>query len=335
MRARGPLPMQGQSGRAMRTDIKDECRGQWRSILPRFGVPETALTGRHGPCPICGGKDRFRFDDIEGNGTWVCSQCDGFSGVDLVMNLHGWTFLRTCDELRKVIASADITAAPRSTATPPAASVRNDQDRADAQRRSRRTLWEASRPLTPGDDVCRYLNGRGITRLPVGPSLRICDRCIYGDGMTFPAMIAAVQDPDRQGVSLHRTFLKDAAKAPVAAPRKLMPGPIPDGSAVRLASHGAQLGIAEGIETALAASELFSIPTWAALTTSILKKWWPPEGVKEVVIFGDNDTNGAGQRASEHLAERLRAGGFVASIKVPAVVGTDWADVLALRKRGG
>ena len=36
---------------------------------PSLGVPAKALTNRHGPCPICGGKDRFRFDDKGGRGT--------------------------------------------------------------------------------------------------------------------------------------------------------------------------------------------------------------------------------------------------------------------------
>jgi putative DNA primase/helicase len=26
-------------------------------------MDERALSGKHGPCPLCGGRDRFRFDD--------------------------------------------------------------------------------------------------------------------------------------------------------------------------------------------------------------------------------------------------------------------------------
>ncbi|EGJ8043042.1 DNA primase, partial [Escherichia coli] len=40
------------------------ARGHWSSILPALGV--NVLKNRHQPCPVCAGKDRFRFDDREG-----------------------------------------------------------------------------------------------------------------------------------------------------------------------------------------------------------------------------------------------------------------------------
>jgi hypothetical protein len=42
---------------------------------------------RHQACPVCGGSDRFRFDDKEGRGTWFCNQCgagDGLAGRESV-----------------------------------------------------------------------------------------------------------------------------------------------------------------------------------------------------------------------------------------------------------
>jgi putative DNA primase/helicase len=60
-----------------REPLKDRAKGRWRNILPSLGIPSKALTNRHGPYPMCGGKDRFRFDDKGGRGTWFCSQCGG------------------------------------------------------------------------------------------------------------------------------------------------------------------------------------------------------------------------------------------------------------------
>ena len=51
--------------------------GRWREVLPRFGISAATLDGKHHPCPGCGGKDRFRFDDKNGRGTWICSQGGG------------------------------------------------------------------------------------------------------------------------------------------------------------------------------------------------------------------------------------------------------------------
>jgi putative DNA primase/helicase len=52
--------------------------------------------------------------------------------------------------------------------------------------------------------------------------------------------------------------------------RKMMPGSVPKGSAVRLTPvvPGGTLGIAEGIETALSVSILFNMPCWAAIGAS-------------------------------------------------------------------
>jgi|GEM_PF-1578105 len=61
-----------------------EFNGAWRQTLENYGCH--LPSGRHhGPCPVCGGKDRFRFDDKEGWGTWFCSQCDPQSGGGLLL----------------------------------------------------------------------------------------------------------------------------------------------------------------------------------------------------------------------------------------------------------
>lgn len=61
-----------------------EFNGAWRQTLENYGCH--LPSGRHhGPCPVCGGKDRFRFDDKDGRGTWFCSQCDPQSGGGLLL----------------------------------------------------------------------------------------------------------------------------------------------------------------------------------------------------------------------------------------------------------
>jgi putative DNA primase/helicase len=59
----------------------ERARNRWREILPRLGVDTQFLTNRHGPCPLCGGKDRFRFDDRDGSGSYICGQCGAGVGV--------------------------------------------------------------------------------------------------------------------------------------------------------------------------------------------------------------------------------------------------------------
>ncbi|WP_246102645.1 toprim domain-containing protein [Methylobacterium terricola] len=85
----------------------------------------------------------------------------------------------------------------------------------------------------------------------------------------------------------------------------MIPGTIPAGAAIRLFDHGPVLGIAEGVETALAAASLFGILCWAAINSTLLAKWEPPPNVETVIVFGDSDASFAGQAAAYALAHRL------------------------------
>jgi putative DNA primase/helicase len=105
------------------------------------------------------------------------------------------------------------------------------------------------------------------------------------------------------------------------------PGSRPDGGAVHLAEPADELGISEGIETSLAASRIFGIPVWSALDAGGLEKFAPPPGIKRLIIFGDNDENGVGQRAAYALAARL-SGRIAVEVKIPDQSDTDWNDVL-------
>ena len=168
-----------------------------------------------------------------------------------------------------------------------------------------------------------------------------CLRTVYNvryqsDCPSFhPAMIAMVTGPDGAPSTLHRTYLTDdGRKAPVIEPRRLMPGNVSKGAAIRLAPAGDVLGIAEGIETALSASALFGVPCWAAVNAGMLAAWQPPSEAKRIIIFGDNDSNYAGQAAAYALARRLGIGCMrVVDVQIPAEVGTDWNNVHQLRRQ--
>jgi len=64
-----------------RLDVRQIAQGRWKSILTALGADEKTLSGKHTACPLCGGKDRFRFDDKEGRGTYFCSGCGAGDGV--------------------------------------------------------------------------------------------------------------------------------------------------------------------------------------------------------------------------------------------------------------
>src|SRR5262249_49918290 len=81
----------------------ERARGRWREILPVLGIAATFLRNRHGPCPLCGGKDRFRFDDKNGDGTYFCNQCGAGTGVILVRKRHRWDHATACSAIDDII----------------------------------------------------------------------------------------------------------------------------------------------------------------------------------------------------------------------------------------
>jgi putative DNA primase/helicase len=82
------------------TKVTDLAQGHWPQILGALaGLTTQQLTDKHQPCPLCGGEDRYRFDDRDGSGSWFCNQCGGPSqsggagnGIDLLMRRTGWSF---------------------------------------------------------------------------------------------------------------------------------------------------------------------------------------------------------------------------------------------------
>jgi putative DNA primase/helicase len=302
-----------------RNSVHEVAAGRWPGILAALGVlDERQLTGRHCPCPVCGGRDRFRFDDKDGRGTWFCSHCGAGNGVDLVLQAKGWDFKTAAKEIEQAAGVIPAGAAPTR---------HGESEKVEKLRR----VWSESRSPQAGDEAMRYLAGRGLSLAQLPEGVRLHPDLPYFDGEAFvgkfPAMVARVVAPDGSGLTLHRTYLKDGHKAPVESAKKLMPGKSISGGAVRLSPASACIGIAEGIETALAASELFGLPVWSCISANGIETFEPPAGIEQVTIFADNDESFTGQRAAFAAAFRLKKRGIKVDVMIPDMLG-DWLDVL-------
>ena len=296
----------------------ERARGKWRGILLSLGVDSAYLTGKHSACPFCEGKNRFRWDNADGKGTFICNQCGAGDGMEFLQRLKGWDFRTAANQIDEIVGGV-VQEKPKPKFDPEKRAAMLNQ------------LWKSAHPLNGYDGASCYLSGRSVMPTPIPNCLRFAPECpVPNGGGSLPAMIALVLGLEGKPVNIHRTFLGPSGKADMENPRALMPGELPEGSAVRLFKlEGDHLGIAEGIETAIAAAGRFKIPVWAALNSTMLAKWQPPEGITRVTIMGDNDKAFGGQMAAFSLAHRLSVRLKIAvDVQIPNEAGKDWADLV-------
>ena len=292
-----------------------------------LGVPSEYLKDRHGPCPLCNdGRDRFRWDNKEGKGTYICSQCGAGTGMDLAMKFTGLEFRDLAPQIDTLLGNKTLK------------TDRAKPELTEEQRRSQlRAAWKLSGKIERGSLADIYFDSRGIAKNAYPDALRFAPKLEDGLGGVRPCILAVISDIEGNPVSLHRTFLRGdgKAKAEMKKPRLLMPGSLPDGACVRLSEWvSGPLGVAEGLESAMAASALYDIPVWSTISSSILKNWLPPEGAEDIIIFGDNDPKYGGQSAAYALAHKLavktnedRTPKHDVRVMLPEIAATDFNDV--------
>jgi hypothetical protein len=188
-------------------------------------------------------------------------------------------------------------------------------------------LWCKAGPVA-GTVAERYLTAhRGLSG-PFPPSLRFAP-AIFQPRLRrrLPALLAAVQAPDRRVIAVQATWLlPDGSKALPATPRWTF-GMIGDG-AVRLGAATGKLGLAEGVEDALAVSQLSrlsQLSCWACLGAARMHRARIPDGVRELHIFADDDE--AGRTAAERTARIHRDAGRRVFVRLPPVGFKDWGEV--------
>lgn len=172
-----------------------------------------------GPCPKCGGNDRFSISLRKG--VFQCRRCEGKGdGLGLVMWDRGLDFRAALTWLcGDATGISDAERAERKRRTDE--NERKRAREADKYRRdviaSARKLWEEGRDPR-GTAVEAYLRGRSIDMAGLGgfpaairfhPNLPYAHH-IGGEWRTVhrgPAMLAAIQGPDGKFSGLHRTWL--------------------------------------------------------------------------------------------------------------------------------
>jgi putative DNA primase/helicase len=314
-------------------DIHARIGSAWPAILAQLGIPEESLRlKKSGPCPACGGHDRFTFDNRKLRGDFFCRGCGAGDGFELLHRVHGWTFP---EARRRVLATVGLKGdeIPRQAERKASEAVTVTAPPVAMPSARVRSLARSACAVADCPDAVAYFESRGLWPLPSGCALKAHAGVDYYEGPNrigrYPGLIGEVRDLAGELVTVHVTYLANGRKLEDHKPRKLLTKTEGrDGCAVRLMPSAAVLGIAEGIETALSAAALEGVPVWSALNAPLLAKFEPPPGITLLRIFADRDE--AGLAAAGRLMERLQ-GRVRFELRVPPAPHKDFNDVLANR----
>ena len=285
--------------------VRQAC-GHWPRILPALGVK--VIKNRHQACPVCGGSDRFRFDDKEGRGTWFCNQCGAGDGLKLVEKVFDVSSSEAAQKVNAVTGNLP-PVAPEAIA---AAETETDADRKTAAELAAK-LMEKTRPATGN----AYLTRKGF---PGRESLMFTATHKTG-GVTYRAGDVVVPLHDETGALVNLQLIN-----PDGLKRTLKGGQV-KGTCHTIEGQkqaGKRQWIAEGYATALTVHHLTGETVMVALSSvnllslaSLVRQKHP---ACQIVLAADRDLNGDGQSKAAAAADACE--GVVA---LPPVFG-DWND---------
>lgn len=260
-------------------NTRDAVKGREWSVLSNYGFKRT--DNRHIDCVLCGGKKSFRLNEYKGKPSYIC-KCSSGNMFSLLMQVLDYDFATLAKEIDILIGNTTTYQAPIAP--------RRDYEKELVD------YWKTLKQVR-GTSVERYLNSRGIYRLP--------KRAMKISGGDDKSIMFCVATNDKGNpVITHQTYLENDKKADIDVPKKTVKvdrereSVIQESIAIRLFETQTCLGISEGIETALAAHQLYECAVWATINSNFMKKFRAPPGVEHLIIFADSDKNGTGHAAA-------------------------------------
>ena len=293
--------------------IKDRAQGHWPGILIALGASRSHLSGKHGPCPWCDGTDRFRFDDRDGQGTFLCNQCGAGDGMTFASRLLQLEDSKDLPKVAEAVARhLGVHVDEGRGSDPHPADPTSTDGNSSANKHNAMRVWEESIP--DSGPVSAYLAGRAIV-VPVDSN-----NIRYNPKIN--AMVALVRSVAGEPTAIHRTFLGTGVPKDK---RKMMLGPVKN-CAVHLAEPtDGILATGEGIESCLSFQQPTGIPVWAGLTEGGVRDFVPPENVHQLYLLADVDEpiiirgvmRRVGQEAARKAAQRIANMGIAVFIVWP------------------
>lgn len=279
---------------------------------------------RVGPCPRCGGRDRFSINIAKQ--VFHCRGCGrGGDVVDLVQHLDGVDFRTAVQTLGGI---------DRKPLVPPAVAVVAVQAQENEAERIAYALklWDDASPIegTPIAEAYFARRGLELEQLPGEDVLRFLGGCPFGDAR-HPCILALYRDIiTNEPKAISRTAIGPGG---TKINRKAL-GPVM-GCAVKLdADENVEQGlhVGEGVETMQAARQRGFKPAWALGSSGAIRRFPALPGIDCLTVVVDHDApdqhgRRAGQEAALECARRWHAAGKEVFRLMPHQIGADFADL--------
>lgn len=282
--------------------------GRWPQLLPALGI-NVAPHGHHSACPVCGGKDRFRFDNQAGRGTWICNHCGAGDGLNLVAKTLDITTKEAAVKVAEILGEAQPLAVHHNEA-----SIQQQKDDARQKAAVQAKMSVNAARKAAGN---AYLEKKGWADKEAltlqGNGLRI-------GGLDFAAGDLVIPLYDLSGNLVNVQLINGAGE------KRMLAGGQVTGAAYHFeGKDNAFIWMAEGYATGLTIHALTGETVYVALSANnfphlaecLREKY--PDAV--LLMAADNDDNGTGQKKAKEAAN-LASG----KVALPLVAG-DWNDV--------
>ncbi|MGU5616064.1 DUF927 domain-containing protein [Aeromonas caviae] len=300
------------------SDVVAAAAGHWPELLAAVGI-DIPRRGKHGPCPACGGKDRFRLDDKTGRGTFICSQCGSGDGLDLVCRVTNKSPKEAAELIAPLVglSAGGLDPAERERIQRQQ-QAKTEQERQRAEQQRQKAARRAADIMADtGQGESPYLERKGF-----GSHLSAVNRTLIREGgENFHAGSLVVALTDEGGALVNVQLIRaDGSKRYLAGGQKA--------GAFHRIDGGELVAVVEGYATGLSVHLAIGATVYCAMdagnlhAVAAIARRQNPEA--RILLCGDNDegTQGnPGKLKAEQAAVAI--GGLVA---LPPEFSGDWND---------
>ena len=282
--------------------------GRWPQLLPALGI-NVPPHGHHSACPVCGGKDRFRFDNQAGRGTWICNHCGAGDGLNLVAKTLDITTKEAAVKVAEILGETQPLAVHHYEAA-----VQQQKDDARQKAAVQAKMLENAARKAAGN---AYLEKKGWADKEAltlqGNGLRV-------GGVDFAAGDLVIPLYDLSGNLVNAQLINGSG-----AKRMLAGGQVTGTAHHFEGKDNAVIWVAEGYATGMTIHALTGETVYVALSANnfphlavcLREKY--PDAV--LIMAADNDENGTGQKKAKEAANLVSG-----KVALPLIAG-DWNDV--------